>query len=362
VAGRVVIYCPDLPPVPGGLPDHTLALARALAARGVDVAVLGRRGEPERFAPIPCRVGVEVRGLLGAVARARATGLVLQFVPFQFARLGVSPDLVRVARRVRGAGARLGVLLHEPYVPFTRLPWLVTGIPMRWQFRAVVRSADVIWSAVPAFLARARRVARRTTRLSPAPVGSTVPVVPVPRAEARAALGLGDGDLAIGAFSPAASGSLPPWIGAAAERLADQPQVSWVLFGHGSGEARLDAGGARVLRLGRLEPAEVSRTFQGLDLAVAPFADGLTLRRTSAMTALAHGVALVSSRGHLFDPALETAAACEATPVAFAATVRDLALDAGRRRALGAAGREFYERAGSVEVLAERVAADLEPQ
>lgn len=355
---RVVLYCPDLPPIAGGVSDHTGALARALAARGVDLEVLGRRGDPALLAPIACRTGITPHAV--ASAASGASGVIVQYVPFLYARLGVAPSLVRAVAALRRARLAVGVLLHEPFVPFTRLPWLVTGWPMRWQFRAIMRRADVIWSPVPAFLELARAAARAGTRLAVTPVGSTVAVAPVARAQARDALALGPADVALGLFSPDASGALPGWIAAAAAAVRDLPQVVWVAFGKGS-ERAVDSpvGGARVLRLGWLSPERISHVFQALDVSLAPFVDGLTLRRTSAMTALAHGIPLVSSRGHLFDPALAGAAACERTPEEFGATVRALVTDADRRRALGAAALAFYRDHASVDVLAARVAADV---
>jgi glycosyltransferase involved in cell wall biosynthesis len=358
-----VVYCPDLPPVPGGVSDHTAALARSLGARFAEVNVVGRRGDPSLLAPIPCRVGVSPASLPSAIAAAGARALILQYVPFLFARSGLAPALVGALGRLRRAGVRVGVLVHEPFVPFTRLPWLVTGWPMRWQLRAVVRRADAVWSPVPAFLAYARRAARPATRLGVVPVGATVPVAPADggaREEVRRRLGLTADEVVIGVFSPGAAAAASDWVNGAVAALAEEPRVRWVRFGNGSGGATPRAAeAARVLDLGRLEPAEVGRIHRALDLAVAPFADGLTLRRTSAMAALAHGVPLVSSRGPLFDPSLADAAVCAPTAELFVAAVRALVADPGRRAALGAAGRRFYDAAGSTAVLAARISEDL---
>jgi glycosyltransferase involved in cell wall biosynthesis len=367
VPRRVALYCPDLPPVPGGVADHTLVLARALAARGLDVEVLGRRGDPAVFDPLPCRTGVTPRTLPAAAIAAGAGALVVQYVPFLFARFGLAPSLVRALGHVRGAGIRIGVLVHEPYVPFSRLPWLLTGWPMRWQLRALLARADAVWSPVPDFLERVRCVARPGTTLAVAPVGATVPVESATREEARAELHLAPDVVAIGAFSPGASGALTPWVRAAIAALAAEPRLVWVIFGQGSASVSPPPGASpagpqeanRVVNLGWLESGKLGRVFRALDLAVAPFADGLTLRRTSAMAALAYGVPLVSSRGPLFDPSLADAAACEPTAEAFVATVRAMVADPARRALLGAAGRRFYECRGSADVLAARVAADL---
>ena len=359
---RIGLYCPELPPVRGGVADHTLVLARALAAGGADVAVLGRRGDAAAFAPIPCRTGVSHRGGRGGLAAAcEALGvraLLVQYVPFLFARWGLAPALVGSLASLAHAGVRVGLLVHEPWVPPTRAVWRLTGPLMRRQLFALVARADAVLSPVPGFLERVRPAARPGVPCELVPVGSTIPVVPADRAAVRASLGLGDGDVAVGVFSPGAAGLLTDWLARAAR--GGVRNAVWVYFGAGSerGPEGLPAD-LRVLRLGWLPPERVSAVLQALDLAVAPYADGLTLRRTGAMAALAHGSALAGSRGPLFDPALEGAAALADSAGAFAEAVRALVADPGARSALAARGRAFYRERGSVEVLAARVAAVL---
>ena len=66
------LYSPDLPPTLGGVSDHTLALARALAAQGGPPAVLGKSGDPALFAPLPCAVDL---GPLDVASAARRLGV-----------------------------------------------------------------------------------------------------------------------------------------------------------------------------------------------------------------------------------------------------------------------------------------------
>ncbi len=361
---RIGLYCPALPPERGGVADHTLVLARALAARGADVAVLGRRGDPAAFAPLACRTGVSHRGGragLGAACRAlQVRRLLIQYVPFLFARRGLAPALVRSVARLAREGVRVGLLVHEPWVPPTRAVWRLTGPLMRRQLLALVSRADAVLAPVPAFLELVRSAARPGAACEVVPVGATIPVVPADRAAVRASLGLAADDVAVGVFSPGAAGLLAGWVARAAAAGAGDQRAAWILLGAGS--EREPAGlpaELRVQRLAWLPAARVSAVLQALDLAVAPYADGLTLRRTGAMAALAHGVALVSSRGPLFDASLDGPAVCADSPEAFAAAVRALAGDAAARSALAARGRAFYRERGSVEVLAGRVAAAL---
>lgn len=355
----IALYCPDLPPVPGGVADHTLVLAHALERLGAPPLVLGLRGDASRFAPLACRTGLRPSDV-AAAARAGGAGAVLvQYVPFLFAPRGVSPALVVGVRAMARAGLRVGVMVHEPYVPFTRLPWLVTGWPMRWQLAAILRRAAFVYAPVPRYVEIARGLAGSGTAVRLAPVGATLPVSPAGRDEARRALGLHERAVAVGVFSPAASGFLDRWVGAAAHRLKRHRDVVWVVFGYGS-ERLPDTfpPEANVLRLGALEPEAAGRAMRALDLAVAPYVDGLTLRRTGAMLALAHGVPTVSSRGHLFDPQLEALAACPADEDAFAAEVERLVADPTARRGLAqrAAG---YADVASVDVLARIISSDL---
>ncbi len=361
--GRIALYCPELPPAPGGVADHTLLLSRALVAAGADVAVLGGTGEPGRFEPIPALTGVAPsRGAYDLSEGARRLGAIavlVQYVPFLYGRLGLAPSLARALRRLGGIGIRVGLFVHEPFVPLTRPAWWLTGVPMRWQFRVVVRSADVVFAAVPHFLHLACRVARAGTRLVAVPVGATIPVVPAARAEARAALGLTDAEIAVGVFSPRASGLRPDWLAHAAAALGGV-RARWVFFGRGS-ETPPDGfpPDVRSRCLGWLEPERASRVFRALDIAAAPYQDGLTLRRTSAMAALAHGIPLASSRGPLSDPALEAAALCADSAAGFGAHLARLAADAALRDTQGRRGKEIYDARGSIEVLAARVAAEL---
>jgi len=355
----IALYCPDLPPVPGGVADHTLVLARALERLGAPPAVLGRRGDPAWFAPLDCRTGLRPGDVAGAARGAGADTVLLQYVPFLFARRGVSPALVAGVRAINRSGLRLAVLVHEPFVPFTRLPWLVTGWPMRWQLACILRHSSVVYAPVPRYEQIARHFAGPRAAVRLAPVGATLPISCAPREQARRALGLGDADVAIGVFSPGAAGFLSEWVGSAARRLAARPEVVWVVFGFGS--ERLPAtfpAGARVLRLGPLEPDGPGRAMRALDVALSPYVDGLTMRRTGAMLALAHGVPTISSTGHLFDPQLEALAACPSDAGAFAAAVERVALDAGARKEL-AGQAAAYGRTASVEVLARIIIADL---
>lgn len=354
------IYCPDIPPVPGGVSDHTLVLARALEAAGHRPVVLAREGDPELFVPIPTRIGLAPGDVARAARDLGATSVVIQYVPFLFARRGVSPAVVLGARAMRRAGLRTAVVVHEAYVPFTRIPWLVTGVPQRLQFGYLVRHASHVYAPLPKYADIARKYAGPRTQVAVAPIGATIPLSQLTRSEARAQLGITEDEVAIGIFSPAASGFAHEFIAAAARRLDGRADVRWVRFGFGSD--RLLPGyptGPNVITIGESSPERIAATMRALDIAAAPYTDGLTMRRSGAMLALAHGIATVSSEGHLFDPSLRALADCEPNAEAFAARIAYLADDAALR-AVWSQKASGYSAQASVEQLARMMIRDLE--
>jgi hypothetical protein len=264
-------------------------------------------------------------------------------------------------RRIARAGLGLAVFVHEPYVPFTRLPWLITGLPQRFQLRYLLHHADKVYAAVPRFADIARRYSRPGTDVALVPVGATLPVSTVSREEARRALGLADGTVAIGIFSPGASGFRHDWIAAAERRLASHPNVVWVRFGFGSDRPLPGyPTGDRALTLGETDPATIGRVMRALDVAASPYVDGLTMRRTGAMLALAHGVPTLSSTGHLFDQRLSEVADCARSEAVFAERLVQVVEDPGERRALAERSSRSQEFV-SADTLARRLTSDLLP-
>lgn len=356
----IALYCPDVPPVPGGVSDHTLALARAMEDQGAPPVTLSLRGDPALFAPLTCRTGLRPGDVAAAARELGVTAVVVQYVPFLFARRGVSPALVQGVYRLHRAGIRLAVVVHEAFVPFTRLPWLVTGVPQRLQFGYLVRHAALVYAPLPRYAEIARRYAGPATHVTVAPIGATMKVSPLTRGEARQRLGLRDGQVAIGIFSPAASGFAHDWIAEAVRQTAGRNDLVWVRFGFGSDRPLPGyPQGPNVITVGESDPATVTATMRALDIAAAPYTDGLTMRRSGAMLALAHGIATVSSVGHLFDPSLRSLAACESDPAAFAERILLLATDPAARAGWAARASGYGEQA-SVESLAKRMIRDLE--
>lgn len=102
-----------------------------------------------------------------------------------------------------------------------------------------------------------------------------------------------------------------------------------------------------------------------MDLYLAPFPDGISTRRGSAIVALQHGVPLLSTRGRLSDTVF---LAAEGTSLAlapatsareFAAGALELYRDPERRARIGRGGRDLYDRVFSWECIAARMVKAL---
>jgi glycosyltransferase involved in cell wall biosynthesis len=112
-----------------------------------------------------------------------------------------------------------------------------------------------------------------------------------------------------------------------------------------------------------LAPEDLAALVAASDLFLVPLIDGVSTRRTSAMAALQHEVAVVATVGHLTDSVLR-AGALALSPVgdrdAFATTAFELAADHPRRARLALAGRALYEQAFDWPTIARDFVATVE--
>jgi hypothetical protein len=283
-AANIAIVSPGYPDTPGGVTDHTARLVRHWSQAGHNVAVLGATAaNPEEIVATWRDGGV--------------AAILIQYVPFLYARRGLSHFPLRIVLAAGAARLRTAVFVHEPWVPRTRLPWLVLSPLQERQLRRLLTACDVAVTPVPAW---------RTLlggNVSVVYVGSTLGD-PQPSAAGGAEIA------APVVFSPLAAGLNWDWIIAAAQAVGAKPALT--VIGADWETARRDP----VLRRwadptwdwrGRLDPAAVLALLARSRIVLAPFTDGLTGRRTSAFAAASTGARLISSRGPLFDPAFDAA-------------------------------------------------------
>lgn len=354
----VALISPLLPPLRGGLADHTHGLARALAGR-VPVTVLSSAGvdsDPEFAVRAEVSRWDSRSALEQHLSTLPADAVRLwQYVPHMYGRGGVNRALPAVWRTQRSQGFRQVVLAHEIAAPWGWRPhhwWYAWNHRRQW--RAVLDQADLIPVSTGAWVEQwSRRCPGRAGSLFTMASPSNVPVVPLPadhRERWRAEIG----------WEP----RLPVvvWFGS----VSAAKQLDWVVAGWRAAHAMGRSAGLVIvggepglevpdslrpfLRITGFLPAqEVSAVFQAADLMALPFVDGASERRTTLTAGLAHGLPVVSTDGHNTGSAIRGGDYLSLTPVgdrdAFARRMVDLLGDPEERRRLSAVGLQRYERA-----------------
>ena len=354
---RVAVVCPAWPPVPGGVADNAARWTEALIAAG-DVEAIVHTGPGAAPAPgYTLEAGRTAWGwgaapaLAAEIAAGRPDVVVLHYVPHLYQRRGLAVGVGRLARLLAGQGLPLVVMAHELYYGrHEALRHQPIGLIQRLVLRPLFTHSRAVVFSTPDRRARMAAVfPRLAARFHTIPVGAGLtPATAAEGAAWRRARGLGEDELALlfqGGFHPSKEiASLTAALEAAG------PRARLVLIGGGA----LDH--PRVLALGHVDGAEAGRALAGCDLALAPFEDGASGRRSSVVNALAAGLPTVSTRGVNTDPALFPPAAIRLVapgdPQAFAQAVAALAADPAARAGLAAGARQLYAERFAWPVLA----------
>ncbi len=369
----IVILSPLLPPMRGGLADHTLMLARHLATRH-PVAVLSSR-DVYTDARVPIRATVhdwedvtELQLELGALPSDAL--LVWQYVPHMYGRGGVNRGLVKLWREVQKSGRKQVMIAHEIAAPWGRLPnqwWYAWNHRKQW--RSILSVADLLPISTEAWTeewkaAEPGKASRMFTLPSPSNI-ERVAVEAGHRTTWRAAQGM------------PADAKVLLWWGS----VSGPKQVMWVVDAWETACARLGpvylciVGGNPAVGLpgslkpysrilGYLKSEEVSRCLQAADLVALPYSDGASERRGTLMGALEHGVAVVSTDGHNTGPTLRGADFLSLVPAtdenAFIERVTELLRDDTARAALAKRGQARHDAAYSWPVVTQQFSSALD--
>lgn len=216
--------------------------------------------------------------------------LLIQYVPFLYGRRGLSKLPERLARGCQTRGCRVSTFIHEPWVPPTRLPWLVLSPLQKRQLRRLASVSDAVVTAVPAW---AENFGTKTKTVY---VGSTLGDPPEEI----------DFDPPLDSpvvFSPFAAGLRWDWIARAVEKIG----AGLTIIGSDRATAAAHPAVRRYANegwdyRGRVSAHEALQLLARTKLVLAPFVDGISGRRTSAMAALSVGARVLTSTGPLYDP------------------------------------------------------------
>jgi len=353
----------EYPPANGGVSDYTRLVARALAERLGTVHVWappvpGTEARDDgvvvhRIAALDPRSLNKMGEQLDALPGPRR--LFLQYVPTALGFRGMNVPLVRW---LQARPEELWIQFHEVTLGWKlwRKPHLhlVHAVEI-WMAAALARRAQRIFVSIEAWKRRLGVHAKRAVWL-PIPSNVPVQVSEAELARARTSLGAARWIAHFGTYSPLIRKDLGPAIREIARRRAE---VRFLLLGRGAQEfvGTLALGGRAEARE-NLPASEVAALLKASTLALQPFPDGISARRTSAMAALALGVPMVTTDGFLTDPAWREG------PVALAPVGQPLELerlcgavldDPALGRALGERGARLYRDRFSLERTLETV-------
>lgn len=296
---RIGILSGAFPPQFDGIGDHTWWLSQELANQGQEVTVFtsfaGSSPKPVGVDVIRCFNSARPQTIQNLASAFHTAGpfdwLVLQYNPFSFGPRGFAPWLIAA---VRNARTPLALMFHETYVPLW--PWRFTMMRL-WQypqFAFIVRMARVLFVSTERWLPQVQRWTKRSC--SVLPVGSNLPRCELSKAEARVRLGFPPETLLLGTFGFAHVSKRTEWVGAAARRIYERfPQTELLSVGQKSDSLVAACAPVPVHQHGFLPGLEASLRLRAMDLFLAPFADGLSSRRTSAVTAFQHAVPVCST-------------------------------------------------------------------
>jgi glycosyltransferase involved in cell wall biosynthesis len=364
------LLTPEFPPGGGGVGDYTAILAAGLAGAGDSVHVwYPAPGMPQPGAAVspgvvahhlPDRFGPGSRAMLRTALSAAPGIVVAQYVPAAFGARGMNVAFCRWLARLRRDGTDVRVMFHEPFFYF--------GISRPWR-----NALAVVQRAMAAILLRAgTRIyySTETWRRLLAPYGpqAAVEILPIPAtipvevpaeavSEARAALkdARRGGAFLIGHF-----GTYGDHVGRELDLILPAllrrlPGARVLLVGEGSETfaRRLPSDlRERVESTGRLPGAAAAAALRACDLLVQPYPDGVTTRRTSVMAALTTSVPVLTTSGPLTEPVWAQSSGVALTGDVRALVEKAAALEAdpASRAALGARGRDLYDRQFALDV------------
>jgi len=353
----------EYPPQSGGVSDYTRSVARGLAAAGDYVVVWA---PPANEAGALRDPGVEVRRLpdfyglrsLRVLSSAldgatRPHRVLVQYVPHAFGWKAANvPFCLWLRSRRRD---RVWVMFHEVAYPFDRAAGITRNLlaavnrVMAW---LVGGAAERAFVSIPGWRAGVGRVTLDGTPVTWLPVPAAITVVDDPPAADDIAARYGQGHPLVGHFGTYGD-LIAPLVESAIVSLLGRTDCHVLLMGHGSTDARArlvlrhSESGARVHAAGTLPADDVSRHIRACAVMLQPYPDGISSRRTSAMTALAHGVPVVTTEGPLTESMWRTADAVALAPVgdadALALMVAALIADPIGRADLAGRGRALYD-------------------
>jgi glycosyltransferase involved in cell wall biosynthesis len=383
---RFAIVSPNFYPRVCGIGDHSARLGAELRRRGHDVVVFSR----QPLARHPEAPALEAYGVPGAFPVAiaqqiavavtdwRPTDVILQHTAqmWDAGRFG-SPALAFVAARARQGGAKVTLIAHEPFVPWSRRPDLLVGALMqRVYFTALLKSCDHVFVTTETRLHYVAPYCRGLRLPAPGVIRVGANALPIVRAVQKAGDWSGPAGPRIGVFSTAAVGKrFDVVLDAFAQVAREVPSAQLVLIGdfgppdRPAVRAIRDAlrrhpAAARIRVTGRLSLEQIAAEVAALDVYLFPMSTGANTRSGTLPVALGSSLPAVAVLGFETDETLfrdgdNIVMASALTGAAFGDATLRLLRDPALRAHVAAGARRLYDQHLSWQRIADQLLAAI---
>jgi len=377
----------EYPPQPGGVSDYTRIIAEDLAASGDEVHVWC----PAAIEETPPAAGVTTHRELGRISPAdlrrvsrqlnqfaAPRRLLVQWVPHGYGYRSMNlPFCLWLWQRARLRGDHVELMVHEPYIPFSRASWRQSAVAAAHRLMTVIlmNCARRVWMSIPAWEARlASYACGRKIPFEWLPIPSNIAVRHDPDGvQTIRARYAANGRMLLGHFGTYGKPIKEMLAEALPALLRERNDLSVLLLGRHSEAFRAELAqshaeiAARLHATGGLDAVELSKHVSACDLMLQPYPDGISSRRTSAMVSLVHGKPLITTSGLLTEPLWAESEAVALAPATDTKALKEqshrLLDDVKRREHLSdAAGRLYREHFDVRHIIARlRRAGPLSP-
>jgi glycosyltransferase involved in cell wall biosynthesis len=368
-----------------GVGDYTYFLASALARSGHTIDVLTCKAEPDdSLYPLSAGIRVhrvvgswriwELRNVIRHIRKLDPQVLVIQYTPHSFDHRGmtIAVNLLPALLRFRG-GVRIVTNFHELFISFDRS--LRRSLGALWQRIAAILLASGS-HAITVTAIEWQRLLKRMgirKRIQAIPVGSNIPQVTInetDRVLLRARFISTDGGLLLVGFGDVRDRDVAAAFNAL-RQFKTQRAAKLLWIGGSNRDKRYPAVVEHLMAVnglkeedvywtGHLPHPEVSRILSVCDVAILPFIDGVSTRRTTAVTVLQHGLPLLTTQNTRVEPWFVHRENAYMVPVgdtrALADGLVELASNPELRSRLARGARALYEAQFAWDGIAKEVA------
>ena len=369
---KIMIISPAFPPDNSGVGDYTEMLAEGLSDKHEVIVITSeQKGLPQKekgrfhiLRGIKKWGGYNLFSILSIVKQFSPDLIIVQYVSFLYGKGGINITfpLFAVCLRVR---YRVMTMVHEPFISFGHsVKYFLISIVQRLMLFFLIIGSDRIGVSIKVWERMLKRFFFwRRSNFKWIPVSSNIKIV---SKDSTFKIPVGfENRLILTFFGSFHYAKMVDYVIASLEFLIKKGYNAGLIV-IGQDETTISAHikelpdylRERIFCTGYCSSEDVSRYLSITDIFLLPLIDGISSRRTTLMTALKHGVPVVSTNGFLTDDIFLqenfTLLSPSTDKALFVANVVRMADDDTLRKNMGKRGKEAYEKYFSERLMIER--------